>query len=379
MNINHIKSIYDEGDKHINTPISGRVKQIRSFGKIHFLKIEDVDDIIQVVLQGKMDLPDYWDIIQIENFECKKTQKGEQSLWSNDYEIIVKCQSDVSNKHKGMQDEQKIALNPIMSHIDNPSHMRNLKKRHGILKEIRSVMDENGFIEIETPVLSNGKTGASAETFKTYHNAEGQEKHLRIATEVPLKKALISGLESVYEIGKIFRNEGVDKTHNPEFTSMEMYSVNFDLNRMKNFLIDLIIKLQSPYDSSVAKVPRIKIFEYEEIVSEYGEDFDEKLNEENTLYFVSGQPLEQTPLCAAREDGKADRFEAFMNGFEIANAFNELTDPEEQRRRIPEGDDGLVHAMKYGMPKCAGMGIGIDRLTMIMCNTDNIHDVIFSV
>jgi lysyl-tRNA synthetase class 2 len=199
------------------------------------------------------------------------------------------------------------------------------------------------------------------------HNSLKKDMYLRIATEIPLKKALIGGFERVYEIGKIFRNEGIDKTHNPEFTSIELYQSYSGLNDMKNLFLE-ILELFGIKNSD------IPVFEYDDLIEKYGEDFDEHLQD---LCFVVGQPIEQTPLCKMRSDGKADRFEVFANGYEIANAYNEINDWKEQEKRFDgTEDDGLIEAMKYGMPPTGGMGIGIDRLLMYLTNTNFIRDVI---
>jgi lysyl-tRNA synthetase class 2 len=200
--------------------------------------------------------------------------------------------------------------------------------------------------------------------------------YLRIATEVALKKAIVGGMERVFEIGRIFRNEAVDRTHYPEFTSIELYAAYSDLRGMKILFRDMLNHIGFPswMYTPGADLPEM---EYSDAVATYGQDFETKMPAKMTL--VTGQPLEETPLCKAREDDptKADRFEAFCNGFEVANAYNELNDPDEQAKRLAgANDDGLVEAMRYGMPPCGGMGIGIDRLVMLATGAESIRDVI---
>jgi len=346
MNINSVKNNFREGIE--NVTVAGRVKFARSFGKLSFVVISDQDNTIQLGFKTKLKLPNMWDIVSATG-TTGFTQKGEPTIWCDNFTTVAECKGNVPEKYHGIEDKSVI-----------------YSRRSRIVAEIRKLLNDENFIEIETPILTGQPTGAAAKPFVTHHNAENEDKYLRIATEVHLKMALIGGIERVYEIGKIFRNEGVDRTHNPEFTSIEIYQSYANLNTMKTLFLYLISKLFGTveYDS----------FEYDEVVAKYGEDFDNHLN---NLTFVTGQPIEQTPLCKRREDGKADRFEVYWRGMEIANAYNEINCYTEQAERVAEGDDGgLLEALKYGMPPTGGIGIGIDRLVMILTDSEHIHDVI---
>jgi lysyl-tRNA synthetase class 2 len=358
----NIEAVVSSFSPDINVQVSGRVKLVRSFGKLSFLTLEDATGKIQIGIRGKVVLPDLWDIISV-NGTTGFTKTGERTIWTTSYELVAKCEGNISNKYQGVVDKGLIYNNRCLSLISNPDLLKILIKRSQIVQEIRTLLYSKGFIEIETPILSVSPTGASAEPFVTYHNSDKSNKYLRIATEVSLKKALISGVEKVFEIGKIFRNEGSDWKHHPEFTSIEIYQAYAGLKEMKQLVCEIVGKNDIPS------------IEYDELVKKYGEDFDEHLQE---LCFVEGQPIEQTPLCKKRLDGKAERFELFANGFEIANAFNEINTFKEQAERVKEGeDDGLLNALKFGMPPTGGVGIGIDRLLMYKLGVKNIKDIIF--
>ena len=350
--------------------VVGRVVFVRTFGKLTFVVIRDAADSIQVGLRGKMDPPPMWSIISVHG-TTGKTKKGEHTVWAEEYTLLAECNGGRPDKYHGIENPEYIHHKRYAHLIANPDQSHNLMMRSRIIREIRRRLEDvHAFMEVETPLLSDRPTGANAQPFVTHHNAENRDKYLRIALEVPLKKAIIAGFPSVFEIGRVFRNEGVDRTHRPEFTMVEMYKSNGAIEDMRDLFIDLIHHL-------TGKCPDMPTYEYDDLVAKYGEDFDEHMQE---LCFVVGQPLEQTPLCKARPDGKADRFEVFGRGFEIANAFQEVHTADEQRERFegkPEGaDDGLIEALEYGMPPTSGMGIGIDRLVMYLLKIDNVRDAI---
>jgi lysyl-tRNA synthetase class 2 len=364
MNIKEVVDNFSEGQA---VKVAGRVKFIRTFGKLSFIKIEDLDGVIQIGLQGKQILPEAWDIISVDG-TTGFTKTKEPTIWTTSYELIAKCQGDKAEKFHGLQDKGLIYFTRCMGLISNMELVRVLLTRSQIVSKIRRFLEGKKFIEIETPVLSKQATGATAKPFITHCDSLGNDMYLRIATEIGLKKAIISGFERVFEIGKIFRNEGIDHTHNPEFTSIEIYQSYAGLKDMSILFAEII-------ENITGNKVDIPWFEYDELVAKHGIEFDDKLQQ---LCFVTGQPIEQTPLCKMRVDGKADRFEVYAEGFELANAYNEINTYEEQSGRMKDGeDDGLLEALKYGMPPTGGMGIGIDRLIMYLTNTKSIKDIIF--
>ncbi len=379
MNIKNTRDNFVVGQE---AEIKGRVTAVRTFGKLSFIVVEDRDSHIQVVLQGKEGIPSNWDIIRAKGL-MKPTQKGELSIWVDSVEVIAKCDGDLPNKWEGFTDKEIRYSKRHLDLIDSRQSREIFVARSNIISIIRTELNHDGFIELETPVLGLTASGADAKPFITKHNALDREMHLRIATEVALKKAIIGGMERVFEAGRIFRNEGIDQTHNPEFTSIEIYQAYAGLDEMKELFSKLMSTFAVEFGSSsfsendwnnIITPNGIPIFEYDDLVSKYGENFDKHLQD---LCFVTGQPLEQTPLCKARADGKADRFEVYAKGMELANAYNELTDANEQAKRLNgANDDGLVEAMRYGMPPTGGIGIGIDRLVMYLLNIDSIREVI---
>lgn len=364
MNIASTVANFAEGQQ---VTVCGRVRFIRSFGKLAFLRIADSECEIQIGLKGKHVLPDHWDFIQASGI-TGLTKLGERTVWVENYTVLAKCHRSPSDKYHGMADKGELYRKRYLDCLSNPESLKLLIERSKIVSAIRRFFEDRGFLEIETPILSCAATGAAAEPFKTHHKAKDREMFLRIATEISLKKAIISGMEKVFEIGKIFRNEGEDWKHNPEFTSIEAYQAFASLDDMKHLFADLIDHLTGTY-------PEIPSYDYSALVEKHGKDFDSNLD---NLCYVEGHPIEESPLCKKRDDGKADRFEVFARGYEIANAFNEINTHEEQASRIKPGeDDGLLDALTYGMPPCGGIGIGIDRLVMFLTNSKHIKDVIF--
>jgi lysyl-tRNA synthetase class 2 len=365
MNIEKYNLNFEEGQL---VDVAGRVTLIRSFGKLTFLTLQENEYTIQIGLRGKMILPQHWDIIKVKG-EMRYTKTGEPTIWSDSYELIAKCENNIPNKVDGLLDKGQIYEDRCAYFISQKEEMKTIMRRSKYISDIRLLLYNERYTEIETPILSNSPTGANATPFKTHYNAKSEDRFLRIATETSLKKAIICGVDRVYEIGKIFRNEGVDWSHNPEFTSIEIYTAYENLQYSKKLFLDILSTLKNYEETEYDE------FEYDDLLNKYGEDFDKHLQK---LTFVYGQPIEQTPLCKQRADGKADRFEVFANGYELANAYNEIVDAKEQESRMNIGeDDGLIHAMRYGMPQTTGIGIGIDRLIMYLENKNNIKDTIF--
>ncbi len=379
---------------------------------------------------------DIGDIVSIVG-TAMKTNTGEVTLNVEDISIISKSLKVLPEKFHGLVDEEIRARNRYVDLIVNQESMETFVKRSLIIKSIRNYMDDNGFFEVETPVLNPILGGAAARPFITHHNALDREYYLRIATELPLKKCIVGGFEKVYEIGRIFRNEGMDATHNPEFTSMEAYVAytgmegmmdltegvikhcakvmgkdkykyrGFEVDLSKPFkrihMVDLIKQITNVnfYDIKtdqeaikIAKEHDIELLAHQMKCGHIINAFFEKYCEETLIEptFIYGHPIEISPL--AKKDYSdprfTKRFELFICQKEFANAFSELNDPIDQYNRFLEqinekelGNDeanemdmDFINALEYGLPPTGGMGLGIDRLVMLLTQKDTIRDVL---
>ncbi len=367
MNISATIKLFEENKAAC---ISGRVKAVRILSKkLAFVVVEDTFDKIQVGIRSG-NVPKMFDIVECEG-TMALSKTGEKTVWCDNPKIVSVNHGDLPGF--GQLEDGKLKVEKrYLDIMTNAKLKSNLLARSFVVSSLRRALYDKNFVEIETPVLSSVPSGASAKPFVTKSESLNENFYLRIATEIPLKKAIVAGFERVFEIGKVFRNEGIDKTHNPEFTSLEMYQSYATLHDMQQWMLEFLTQIGVPISTT-----GFDSVEYDDIVARHGEDFDKHLIRPT---FVFGQPLSQTPLCQAREDGKAARFEFYMNGFEIANAYRELTDSVEQLNRFNgslEKDDGLIEALKYGCPPLAGMGIGIERLVMALTGSDNIADTIF--
>jgi lysyl-tRNA synthetase class 2 len=362
MNIANTIVGYVEGQP---ATIYGRVTQIRTLSKkLTFIVVEDTHASIQVGIRSA-NIPSKLDIVKVSGL-MQSSKTGERTIWDDNPEIIVKNQGELPS-HDGITNPEVAREKRHLQLLTNKEMRDVFVFRSQVVSTIRRFLDMRGFLEMETPILSKVASGANAKPFVTKSEALNCDLHLRIATEIPLKRCLIAGFERVYEIGRIFRNEGIDNTHNPEFTSIELYQSFAGLHEMRHLLLELLTELG-------VDVSNVGHFEYDSLVMQCGMDFEKQLIAPS---FVFGQPGGDAPLCKLRADGRCDRFEFFMNGYEIANAYNELTDSAEQESRLAgKNDDGLVEALKYGMPPTGGMGIGIDRLIMCLKNIPDIRDVI---
>ena len=351
----------------------------------------------------------------------RRTPRGELSVKIN--EITLLCKSllplpeiiEGKKRHLGIHDIETRYRQRYLDLIVNPVPKDTLKKRAKIISEIRNYLDSKDYLEIDTPVLQVEAGGAEARPFVTHHNALSIDLYLRIATELHLKRLIVGGFEKVYELGRVFRNEGISTKHNPEFTSLELYEAYTDYNDMMDLTEDLIksiclkacgtlkidfqgktINFESPW-KRISMLDLIKEHAKVDLTGASGEKiietFDEKV--EKSLIqptFVKDFPLEVSPLAKKHRKikGLVERFELFINGWEIANSFSELTDPLDQRKRLEEqakkkaSGDNFAHpldidfitALEYGMPPTGGLGIGIDRLIMLLTNSASIRDVI---
>lgn len=366
-----------------------------------------------------------------------RTQMGELTLNVVNFKIISKALKPLPEKWHGLQDEELRARHRYVDLIMNKESMNTFVLRSKIIWLIRNYLDTLGFLEVETPVLHPKLGGANARPFITHHNTLKREYYLRIATELPLKKLIVGGFEKIYEIGRIFRNEGMDSTHNPEFTSMELYQAYADMNQMMNITekifhhvakklnikeIDLdgtnieiskkfkrihmldFVKEITGVDFSqikdlkealeIAKKHNIQVAKHQRSIGHIVNLFFEEYGESKCVQptFVWGHPIEVSPL--AKKDytrqGYTNRFELFINGKEYANAFAELNDPIDQFERFEEqlkektlGNDeasdmdlDFVEALEYGLPPTGGLGIGIDRMVMLFSKNSTIRNVL---
>ncbi|BAF09386.1 lysine--tRNA ligase, chloroplastic/mitochondrial [Oryza sativa Japonica Group] len=452
--------------------IAGRIVARRAFGKLVFMTVRDDSGTIQLYCEKDSlteeqfeqlkTIIDIGDIIGA-NGSIKKTEKGELSVYVKNFEILTKSLLPLPDKYHGLTDVDKRYRQRYVDMIANPEVADVFRTRAKAVSEIRKTMESFGFIEVETPVLQGAAGGAEARPFITHHNSLQRDLYLRIATELHLKRMLVGGLEKVYEIGRIFRNEGISTRHNPEFTTIEMYEAYSDYESMMNLAEEIVTrcamathgKLRVDYQGTEISLERPWRREtMHSLVKEatgidfnsFGEDLESAknaargiktesnenislqacssvghvLNEvfetvvESSLVqptFVLDYPVEISPLAKPhrRYAGLTERFELFICGREIGNAFSELTDPIDQRGRFEnqikqhnakraamtkevkstEGkheeddfsyevtlDEDFLTSLEYGMPPASGMGLGIDRLVMLLTNSASIRDVI---
>ncbi len=426
--------------------VSGRIMFIRKMGKASFFTIKDRMGLIQVYIRidavGEdaytvFKMADVGDICGVKG-TVMLTQTGEITIKCEEYIHLAKALKPLPEKFHGLTDVEERYRKRYLDLIMNDQSMETAVLRPRIIKEMRRYFDECGFIEVETPVLQMSRGGASARPFITHHNALDMDLYLRIATEIPLKKLLVGGMEKVYEIGRIFRNEGVDTKHNPEFTSVELYEAYGNLDTMmelteglmqsiaKNVFgksvfnweghdIDLskpfkkasmcsLIKKETGIDfetnnytldeaKALAKEHNIKVephFTVGHIINEFFDKYVEETLIDPT--FVTSYPIEISPLTKEDKNDKrfVQRFELFICGCEYGNAYTELNNPIEQRSRFEEElrerqmgneeagdiDETFLEALEYGMPPAGGIGIGIDRICMFFTNSPSIRDVL---
>ena len=433
-----------ENEQH-QVVIAGRMMTKRRSGKISFADIKDRSGRIQVFVQKPVvgeeayewfKKSDLGDILGFAG-NVMKTKAGELSVNVTEITQLSKALRPLPDKYHGLTDVETKYRQRYLDLIANPDSMERFMKRSKIISAIRNYMDGEGFIEVETPILMTAAGGATARPFVTHHNALDIDMYMRIATELPLKRLIVGGMERVYEIGRIFRNEGMDPKHNPEFTSLESYAAYFDFQDVmtetenifkaaakevttdmkvvyqeqeidlgkpfaRKHMLDLIkeqtgVDFWEPMELEAArKLADEKGVHYEEywgvghIIAEFFDEFVEKTLIQPT--FVYGYPVEVSPLAKKNADDErfTDRFELYIMGGEYANAFTELNDPIDQRQRFEaqaaeraagndeaEGiDEDYIEALEYGMAPTGGLGIGIDRLVMLLTDTDTIRDVL---
>lgn len=375
----------------------GRIRSIREHGGSAFCHIEDGSAQIQIYFKqdkvGKKKYQLFLDNIDIGDFVevagvLFKTKKGEKTLEVAKWRILVKTLLPLPEEWFGLKDVEERFRKRYLDLILNKEIKEKFVKRSEIIKKIRNFLDDDGFLEVETPELQSLAGGAKARPFKTHLNALNMDLYLRIAPELYLKRLLIGGFEKVYEMGRSFRNEGMDREHNPEFTMLEFYAAYWDYEKMMDFTGKLLASL----DKKIFKPP-FKRIDYSKIIRGDEKAAFEKIKEPT---FVINHPMEISPLSKKldpAEQGKHQRvarFQLIVNGFEIANGFSEINDPIDQKERFvaqekqrKKGDKEahrfdkeFIEALEYGMPPAAGIGIGIDRLVVLLTGSKTLREVI---
>ncbi|WP_155287644.1 lysine--tRNA ligase [Lacticaseibacillus zhaodongensis] len=431
--------------KHAEVVIAGRMMSKRGKGKVGFADIQDRDGRIQIYVRKDMvgdenymifKKSDLGDILGI-NGDVIKTDMGELTVRASHITFLSKALRPLPDKYHGLANIEQIYRQRYLDLLTNRESFERFTNRTKIISAVREYLDGNGFLEVETPVLHNQAGGANARPFITHHNALDIDLYLRIALELHLKRLIVGGMERVYEIGRVFRNEGVDTKHNPEFTELETYAAYWDLSDVmdevenlfrfvahKVFNTDTItyqgteIDLGSEFkrehmvdaikrvtgvdfwpvmsDEEARKLADEHGVHYESywktghIINAFFEQFVESTLTQPT--FIYGHPLEISPLAKKnKKDPRfTDRFEFFIDGNEYGNAFTELNDPIDQRARFEaqaaektagndeaQGiDEDFIESLEYGMPPTGGLGIGIDRMVMLFTDASSIRDVL---
>ena len=438
-------------DESLNTDfvyvtIAGRIMSLRRMGKASFMNIKDVTGSMQVYVgidvvgeetYNLFKLADIGDIVGVYG-RVMRTRTGELTVRAEKYTHLTKSLRPLPEKFHGLTDVEERFRHRYVDLIMNDESRRIALARPKIIRAIQNYCDNLGFTEVETSVLSPILGGASARPFITHHNTLDKDFYLRIATEISLKKLIVGGMERVYEIGRLFRNEGMDTKHNPEFTTIELYQAYGNLQDMREFAEGLFrevaIKLYGtpviPYGegtldlgkpfhwktmievikeaTSVDFSKKVTFEEAVKLAKENGVVLEKHMNTVGHIInaffdqkcddflkeptFVHSYPIEVSPLTKKEKDNPefVDRFELFIGGMEYANAYSELNDPIDQKERFEkqleakklgdeeasEMDDDFLEALEYGMPPTGGIGIGIDRLVMLMTNQTSIREVI---
>lgn len=424
--------------------IAGRLMALRRHGKAIFGNIEDISGKIQIYIKsneigesafeifGKIDIGDILGVTGL----VFKTRTGEITILVKKFTLLCKSIRSLPEKWHGLKDVEIRYRKRYLDLIVNSQVREIFIKRSKLIQSIRDFLNNRGYLEVETPIMQPIPGGATARPFITHHNALHRDFYLRIAPELYLKRLLVGGLEKVYELSRNFRNEGISTKHNPEFTMLELYEAYGDYHNMmqiteelisytvKNVLGSLEVEYQGnkinfapPWrritmykaieEATGVQISKLTPADYEKIIKKHGLNIKGDVNKgeianelfekyvEPTLIqptFVLDYPIELSPLSKQKKDNPelVERFELFINSMELANAFTELNDPAEQKRRFEEQvakkeagdmeshfmDEDYIEALEYGMPPAGGLGIGIDRLVMLLTNSNSIKEVI---
>ena len=442
-----ISDILKQFEKYSKDELEANKSVVSTYGRIiskrgPFTQIRLDEDNCQIYVNNKMNQElfdfvsklDIGDIVWVQG-TVMKTMTGEIAIKAQEVKLMSKSLKVLPEKYHGLVDVEERYRHRYVDLIVNKDVRETFKLRTKIISTLRHFMDQRGYLEVDTPILHPILGGAAARPFTTHHNALNREFYLRIATELPLKKLIVGGFEKVYEIGRIFRNEGIDTTHNPEFTSIEFYEANADLEDMMNITEQIFkylakqigkttidwngatINLEQDFkriemSSEISKyvgfdVKKASFEQLKKEVEKIGQKIENYYDEghlinilfehyvEETLIqptFVYGHPLSISPLAAKNDEDPrfTDRAELFINKKEFANMFTELSDPIDQLERFEEqlkekeaGNDeaneidyDFIEALEYGMPPAGGCGIGIDRLIMLLTNHSSIREVL---
>ncbi len=423
--------------------VAGRLMTLRSMGKASFFSIQDQEGHLQIyfkneelpaLTQTAFGLVDLGDIVGIKGF-IFKTQRGELSIHCESFEILTKTLEPLPEKFHGIQDIEIKYRHRHLGLISDMESRKVFQTRSQVISDIRRFLDERGFLEVETPVLQPIYGGASAYPFSTHHRALDMKLFLKISPELYLKRLLVGGFEKVYEISKNFRNEGIDRTHNPEFTMLEFYEAytdyNYQMKQFEDLICQLVIKFKGSYKFNyqgremdfTPPWRRLRIedalnekFKFQitaqkpaaifDLLKRHGSDIEKPLSMgemmmelfeltcEGELWnptFVMDHPVEISPLTKVHRSNPiwVERFEPFAAGMELGNSFSELNDPEEQFSRLQDQeakrvvdeeaqpmDEDFLHAIDTGMPPTGGVGIGIERIVMLLTDRNSIKDII---
>ena len=425
--------------------VAGRLMSKRGMGKVSFCDLQDRDGRIQLYArQDEMDEEvyqkfkkfDIGDIVGVEG-EVFRTQRGEMSVRAHNIILLSKSLLPLPEKFHGLQDKELRFRQRYVDLMVNPEVKRNFVIRSQFIKHLRDYLDGMGYIEVETPVLNTIAGGAAARPFITHHNTLDIDMYMRIATELPLKRLIVGGMDRVYEIGRIFRNEGMDPKHNPEFTTIELYQAFTDFHGMMDLVEELYKRLALkicggmviPYQGKQIDMGHWERLTMIEAVKKYsGVDFNDWKTDEDAIAaakehhvelpevptkgailaeffdafvedkliqptFIYDYPVEISPLAKRKPDDPAftERFEYFIDCTEYGNAFSELNDPIDQKGRFErqvaerkaiepdckaQVDYDYVNALEYGLPPTGGLGFGVDRLVMLLTDSASIRDVL---
>ena len=442
-----IAAQFDElSEKETEVKMAGRIMAIRGHGKTCFMDMQDKTGRIQVYVRkdvigeenyALIKLMDIGDTVGITG-TAFRTHMGELSIKAASVEMLSKSLRPLPEKWHGLKDVETRYRQRYVDLIVNPEVRETFVKRSQIIKSVREVLDSHDFLEVETPILNTIAGGAAARPFISYHNALDMQVYMRIAPELYLKRLIVGGMDRVYEMGRVFRNEGIDNRHNPEFTSVEIYQAFADYRDMMDLTEEVVVKTAEKvlgtttinYEGTTIELASPwKRMSMIEAVKEYsGKDFTnvtdleearaiakelnvaiepsfgigkiinacfEEYVEDKLIQptFITGHPKEISPLAKSNPENPeiTDRFEAYIYGREICNGFTELNDPIDQKERFLKQveerangdeeanmmDEDFVNALEYGLPPTGGLGIGIDRLVMFLTNSSTIRDVLF--